>query len=372
MDVFQLISDGVSTYNNGATIDRLTSKLWIERFLEPGEFKFTGPPTNYLRYMLPLGMLISHSQSKTIMMVEDHEIVEDKDSPPVMTISGRSVDAFLEHRVSTDDDQGFNPSLSNNKAKPYEFLSTKSWLQAVDMIEQQIESPPTRAVLAIPFVDIRHEITASELSEDREVKRQSLAESVKEILSDLDAGIKIERPVQGVHAKIWFVIHQGVDRRSTVHFSYVAGDIENARYFWSMRDSKNAAYIASEWQGKYVARSGSEGASGWNRRVMKIDASDFEANPNLSAWSSELAIAKLDSLLTRRAKKVLARRKNKEMMEATIARNNRYRFRRDYDIGDIVKVYGNYGLISPYRVTEYAEIEDESGESGYPTLSALN
>jgi hypothetical protein len=52
--------------------------------------------------------------------------------------------------------------------------------------------------------------------------------------------------------------------------------------------------------------------------------------------------------------------------------NSGKRYRADYNIGDIVYVIGNYDIAQKMRVTEYAEIEDENGEVGYPTLSMLS
>ena len=48
-----------------------------------------------------------------------------------------------------------------------------------------------------------------------------------------------------------------------------------------------------------------------------------------------------------------------------------YVYRQDYNIGDIVTVIGNYGVQSKMRVVSYVEIEDENGETGYPTLSVV-
>jgi hypothetical protein len=48
-----------------------------------------------------------------------------------------------------------------------------------------------------------------------------------------------------------------------------------------------------------------------------------------------------------------------------------YNYRTDYNVGDIVGVDGEYNTSTTMRVIEYVEIEDENGESGYPTLSEL-
>jgi hypothetical protein len=47
----------------------------------------------------------------------------------------------------------------------------------------------------------------------------------------------------------------------------------------------------------------------------------------------------------------------------------RYEYRKDYNVGDLVSLDGNFGQIAVMRVMEYVEIEDENGESGHPTLA---
>jgi Siphovirus ReqiPepy6 Gp37-like protein len=46
-------------------------------------------------------------------------------------------------------------------------------------------------------------------------------------------------------------------------------------------------------------------------------------------------------------------------------------YRKDFNIGDIIAVQGNYNATANMRVTEYVEMEDESGAKSYPTLSFL-
>jgi hypothetical protein len=108
VDIFRLINNG-STWANGQLVHDIDTKLWVERYRSAGEFKFTGSPTTDLRAALPVGALISHTNTYDIMIVENHEIVEDKTKDPILTISGRSLASFLEQRVATENHQGFDP-----------------------------------------------------------------------------------------------------------------------------------------------------------------------------------------------------------------------------------------------------------------------
>jgi hypothetical protein len=369
MDIFNL-TPTASTYEDGAVVNNLISKTWVERYDLPGEFTFVSLPTDKIMDHLAIGTLISHTNTQNIMMVEDHEIKEAKGSAPQLIITGRSLDAFLDHRVATDDDQGFSaPYADDFSAKPYEFAAVNSWTQCLRLIRNQIdETYVERPNFAIPNILVQETVTDTEVVERREIKRGPLLAAVNTLLKEFDGGLKIERPVKGTHAKLYFTIYQGVDRHTTVQFSHSAGDIETARYFWSSRRYKNTAYIANRYQGDFVTKDNTAGTTGLNKRVTRIEANDININPQAGGWGAIALAADLEQMLERRAKNALKKLKNTDLVEATVSVTNRYKFREDYDIGDLVWVRGNYRQSSIMRVAEYIEIDDASGNSGYPTL----
>ena len=130
MDIFTL-EHVRSSYKNGASVNGLRKKQWVERYLEPGEFTLIGEPTDQLREQLAIGTLISHIDTKEVMIVEDHTIEERSGSAPIFTITGRSLDSFAESRVVTDNSMGFNgpnddgppKTLYDGTAWPYKFTN---------------------------------------------------------------------------------------------------------------------------------------------------------------------------------------------------------------------------------------------------------
>jgi hypothetical protein len=61
-----------------------------------------------------------------------------------------------------------------------------------------------------------------------------------------------------------------------------------------------------------------------------------------------------------------------EVTRVDISRTNQNRYRVDYDIGDLVRLDGNYGSIQVVRVVEYVEVQDQDTQYGYPTVSIVN
>lgn len=381
MDIFRLTDNGVNTYESGPIISGLTNKLWVERFTESGEFKFSGPATFDLLEALPIGALISHINTKTIMMVEDWEIVEKKGEDSVITFTGRSLDAFLNYRVLTDDDQGFDDTMNDHRASPHILPTARPWDQVVTVIRRQtVTGFAIRDSFEIPWFEVTDTVPVIPKidhpdwysTDDVEAKRENLYTGVRKLLSEFDGGIKILRPVPGVEPNIKFVIHMGEERQNDVQFSHVNGDIETARYYWSDRAKENFAYVAAQYQGKIVVKTGYSLASGFDRRVFRIDAGDININPAEAGWAGFAEAEKLDKIMKRRGKIQLRKATRRKIFEATISRYNSYVFRKDYDVGDMVFVRGNYGVTEVMRVNEFAETEDESGESGFPTLGEVD
>ena len=45
-----------------------------------------------------------------------------------------------------------------------------------------------------------------------------------------------------------------------------------------------------------------------------------------------------------------------------------YKYKQDYDVGDIVTIKNEYGIIADVRITEVTESEDSTGFSVIPTF----
>lgn len=375
MDIFTLEHSG-GTYKHGKIINGLYKKIWVERYLEPGEFAVIGLPTKELREDLAIGTLISHTNSKEVMIVEDHEI-KDEGGVPTFTVTGRSLDSFLESRVATDDGMGFNgphddgpsfPSagstMYDGTAWPFRFDNITPPNLVVQLMKNAMD--PTLAVRSsfqIPDISISNSITTTYTADDVDVPRGDLYSQIKDILDGIDAGIKVRRP-DSTHDKIRFIVHKGDNKRSSVRFSYLRGEIGKSRYFWSSRNHRNAAYVSTRYQGVYLKLE-STTHNGFDRRVMFMDATDINKASNSSG------ISKIESILKTRATRELKKRKTKTIFEATLAPNNRYVFRKDYDVGDLVYVDGNYDISAVMRVTEFVETDEGAGTVGVPTLESV-
>jgi hypothetical protein len=361
MDFIKLDS---TTFGNGQIINDIKSAKWVERYQEPGDFEFRCNPYDSIRTQLSLGSLISHLDTREVMMVEDHEINESLDGDPELVITGRSLFAFLENRMATPNNfPKTNPVT--DKDYLYEFTSRKPEDQIVQLLQEHIS--PTTAIFSqdgIPNATVTSSISSTDAASEIVVGRGQLYSEVQKLIAEIDAGIKIMRPSPGTVGSLTFLLHQGVDKSDSVIFSSQFGDLESTRYFWSNRNYRNSTLV----MGKYTYKVNRyPSVTGLDMRVVITDATNYDAKPD----SSE-ELAATDRILDKRARWNLAKYKKQRLVETSIVANTRYNFRKDYDIGDIVFISGNYGISEKMRVVEYAEFEDESGETGVPTVKALD
>src|SRR5690349_11106372 len=73
--------------------------IWTERFQPWGDFELHTEDIDYTRDLLPERSLCTLLDTNEVMMVDSHEIEDDEDGVPQLTIKGRTIDAFLLNRV---------------------------------------------------------------------------------------------------------------------------------------------------------------------------------------------------------------------------------------------------------------------------------
>ena len=353
---------------NAEVIDGFNSKMWVERYAEAGEFTLVAPISSDIRYILPIGTFISHTETTEIMVVENHGIKDNADGATEVTITGRGFETLFENRI-----------VGSNRTFPvvedisgYSLASDHLCNQIVYMLKDHIyESQLSDDDYAIPYVSVMSVITNLQGSTARNIKFDSLYKTMVDLLNIKNYGIKVIRPgpwspLASGSPNIAIVVHEGVDRTSDIMFSYQSNDITSGEYLWSRRKLKNAAFISGKW----VATTYTTAPTKANRRVMYIDASDLDqgfTTAPTGAWLSAII-----STMQQRGQDAIAAQTDIALTKADIARQGASAvYRRDFDVGDIIYISGDYDEGANMRVTEYVESEDNTGESGYPTLSLI-
>lgn len=354
---------------SGELVNGWDSLMWIERYRDFCEFELIAKIDTDIQKILPIGTLISHAESTEVMIVENHEINQEKGSEAIIKITGRSFETFLENRVV-----GANQDWVDREMVIPEYLMAPNytWEQATRLINNHIRTDflwdskdsllNVRAVNGVE-VDESNEEVSYGVYQERVIKKGEVYSGVITLLEIDNLGIRTVRPNYW-NNELTLFIHSGEDKSSSVAFSYEYGDIDSADYLWSNKKSKTCAYILGRWVDQFI----DSGEVGYDRRTMIVDASDIDNQFSAYPQGSDL-----DEVITKlliRGYEALSMKNNVAIINAKISSSSQtYKYRTDYNVGDIVSVRGDYNTSARMRVIEHVEIEDETGESSYPTLT---
>lgn len=368
MDIFTLDK---TTFANGKTINGIKSLLWVERYNDAGEFTITGPATRQFLLDLAEGVIISHSNTEAIMMVETHTIDSNKEGLATVEIKGRSIEQIvMENRLivtNMAEDDFFDFYFWAKDTSQYAPIFDVSLGNTHDQVEALLNYYLDNTDLpyhSIPNFNVRSDISGTEpIQQERTYKTMTpLSDSVRDMLSSINAGLKIERPNTTHPNTLEFVIHGGINRSVNVRFDWNFGDLESARYVWSSKNYKNAAYVNSLY---YTFKMLPPATSGLDLRIMAVDATDwklFYPTPDAGV------IQRIRKILAARGNDQLSQNKRAQIVDATISKTARFKYNVDYKMGDLVHVVGDYDTNVVMQVVEYATTLDETGSFGFPTL----
>ena len=375
MDLFKYLTTNTDGYiSQGEIINGYQTLEWTERFRDPGEFKLKAPVSSGLREKLPPGTLVSHVDTLELMYVASNEIDTDvTEEEPPLVITGRSVEAMLRHRIVGDDIETY--VFAGHRLllgiQDYILPFDSSWDQARDLINAHVNDNfnATDANIAGFVAVSNQQHIGPNTVETRGIRKQNLHSAVLEILAVDDFGIKSVRPNPSNvdPTTVEFRIHNGNDLTESVRFSHALGDLERARYLWTEEGHKTDYYCISTY---YQLRSNSA-AVGLDRKVMIVDCTDLDSHLNDTEAVDPVLTEGLGDLMDIRGQQALRSQTPTTIVSTDISKTTQYKFREDYDVGDIVFVAGEYGITTPMRIMEHVEFEDELGEHGYPTLAAV-
>lgn len=364
MDLFKLDKDN---FDNGQIINGIDTITWVERYNSEGEVTLEATPTHKLLTAIPDGSIISHVDSESIMMIESHNIEESNDGSAVVKFVGRSIDQILmENRVITlsdHEDDAFEDDFSRFLME-FNLPLGSSWDHASTLLIRYLDDFDHNPEEYVPNLTIRNDIAGDESPlQLRVIPKLSYLTIVRDILGSVKAGLKVERPKNTHPDDVQLVIHRGEDKSNDVMFDWNSGDIASARYLWSIKDNKNSAYVSTDL---YTLRMFAPGKTGLDLRIMPVDANDWKKD---DPTPDDDTIAEIKKILKARGNDQIGKHKTAILIDSKISSDSKYRYNKDYKMGDLVSVTGDYDTQSVMRVVEHALTVDSTGTTAFPTLA---
>lgn len=357
MDLIKLssVSANPTELTKGEGIEGYTDVLWVERYRDPGEFKIVAPLSSGLMEQLPIDTFVSHLNTDELMIVENHVIKQPKGEDGTIEISGRSFTSYAENRVLGDQEL-------DNEVQDYILASDQTWDQVVTLINDHMVDPANTNGRLIG-VDVNTTCTGSVTVEERNLRVSDVLQAITDILKVDDLGIKAVRPTP-TEPDIFFTVYRGNDVSTKVRFSYERGDLESIEYLFSNKKYKNRAFI----KGKWVQATINPGTHvNFDQRTMLVEASWIDERQ--PSYPANPARALIIAALQITGDKALKAQNVVSITQADVADDANFTYRKDYNLGDLVTVDGQFGSSDIFRVIEFAETEDQDGVTAHPTLA---
>lgn len=351
-------------------IENYDSCIWTERFNRVGDFQIVTGNIEPFMQKLPEGTRLTLRDSNHVMVVETHQIERKKNQPQKLTIKGRSFESILDRRIAIQSVSSLTGTAdwlvtAKTPSDVAHYIMVKicvdGLITAADIFEPAMVQFPTPSdyntstgpakAFAVPRGQLLNAVLGLLQSEaPLDISTEPDTPAV------IQHGIRAVRPNASGTA-IAIQVYTGTDRGSTVYFDARRELLDDGTYLFSKVGSANAAYGVA----KGLAATMYEGAvepKGLARRVTLVDGSQSNIN----------AVGVLQEYMAQD----LARASETALFDGSINPDlNPYRYGVHYNLGDIVKVAGDYGLDTKARVTEYIRTEDVTGDHAYPTLETI-
>lgn len=376
-----------------------SSLIWTERFFDFGEFMLKTPLVSETVQKLPVGSLISLVDTAEVMIVETYSIESDTENgEPELTVSGRSLDSFLENRVITETVYGETWKVQQ-KYTPSEIVSIMIWNALINSSGEDPMRPWLPGLnqdvhLAVENLAISLSISSVRTEQDWYFQSGVVSELVKNIQKQHSIGLQTIRPnfhtevgSSNAYSKIFFDVsrteqrgvmsnalvddnamrldvYQGTDRTinqssvDPVIFQGLSGHLLNQKYVVSGKLEKHYARISTSEGVLIVANRLHSNNVGLQRKVMFIDGGSKDENV-FDVWAKGV-ITKARAELNNNAYIT--------MSEGEMSPNSPYLYKKDYFLGDTITFSGTYDIDMSMFVSEVVRTNDENGTTLTPGL----
>jgi hypothetical protein len=197
-------------------------------------------------------------------------------------------------------------------------------------------------------------------------------DAMREIATTYEVGMQIVREDTD---HIGFRSYKGLDRTSNqsinsqVRFSPQMDSFTNIKSLAKFK-SRVYAFVPGNPDGLATDPGFSDigGAeyTGFDMRALLVFAEDITTD--MVGGSS----ANLLNILNSRAEDARTNNAFVAAVDGEIVPDNQFQYGVHYNLGDVIEVQGNTGIVQDARITEYIRSQDASGEKAYPTVTMIS
>lgn len=325
--------------NRKGVIDNFQSLIWTRKYYESGTFEIYAPLTQSNIDLLKQERLVAKDGSIEVGIIESIELTDQANKKQIV-VKGRFLSSLLERRLikSTFSFNGLTEVAMN------------------DLISV-VEPIPNLSTTALNgFTD--------------KVTFQATMKNLLTIMTKLSktSNIGFRVATDFVNKKLTFETYKGIDRSASqsannkVIFSENFENINDTSYSYNSTLYKTKVFVGGEGEGPdrvYVELGGGEG---YDLREVFVDAKDIQSME--FSTNDEY----LDALKQRGQEKLSSMVEVEAFDYQTSAMGN-FKYKKDYDLGDIVTIRKeSWGISLNKRITGIEEVYEQGGVIINPTL----
>lgn len=331
-----------------AVVDSYESLIWCKRYNDYGALDLQIEATTETLSIFKRGYYITRDDDDTIFRIEAIELDTNENKNNSLIIGAVDFKKVLNQRIiySTADFSNVTVESLIRKLITDNFIS------------------PTDSNRTIPIVltdpkGFQETITA-------QITYENVGEKISELCKTYNYGYRIycEKKV------LYFDLFRGLDRSINqkenlqIVFSPKYDNLISSKYTMNIDNVKNVALVGGEGEGKNRKLKEVGTSSGLNRIEMFVDASSLSTN------DGEIPLATYYETLVEKGKEELTKNSVSTSFEGTVD-TELYKYKTDFDLGDIVTLENEYGISVDARIVEIIETWNETGYSIEPRFEYM-
>ena len=326
-----------------AIVDDYVSLIWSKRYYDIGALDLEIEASTKNLSIFRKGYYITRKDDDAIYVIKALEIDTKENNDNSLIVGAYDCKEILQRRIiwktvvfsgtvenyirKLITDNVINPSATNRKINNFQLKAAKGYTERID----------------------------------QQVTYNNLADKITEICTTFGYGWKVTLE-NGV---FYFDLYKGVDHSTDQQenikliFSPDNENIISTKYKTDDSNFKNVALVGGEGEGTDRKLRTIGSAAGINRYETFIDASGLSTN------TEEGDLVDYYNALIAEGKEKLSEQAVVTSFEGEVDTNS-YKYKTDYNLGDIVTVKNEYGIMAHARITEVIETWDDEGYTVEP------
>lgn len=355
-------------------VDDFSSIIWTERYYGDSAVEIVVPATQETFRTISVGTFLGLDKSDEMMILESMNIEDG-----MAKFSGISVLPWMNNR--------FVRTSAAHEDRYWYIEGTAGWLLWAILYNMCVGTSPylngtiptgidNPQLLAVPGLGLRDYDNAGDAIKVG-VPYGPVYDAMRDIATTYQIGMKIVLELGNVATPIQFRSYRGLDRTSAqtdnppVRFSPLMDSFANIKELQSIAAFKTLVYAFAPSNPDGLAtvpgKSSMTGSdyTGFDLRALMVFAEDITTD------MVGASPANLVSILNSRAFDKRADNRFVQAVDGEIVPDNQFQYGVHYNLGDLIEVQGNTGVVKDARVTEYIRAQDANGEKAYPTVTTV-